>query len=194
MILNHIPTTERAETIKDMVYRKTDPRQYKELGIGVFGTVIEHPNPKLVIKIGRGIGGTGRDGWLLWAQASVKYPNPFVPRIVSLTVWENIEHHESAYLAVMERLIPFNGKENKEKQLAKMIHPTWETIRSLEDTARRARLNAEGSTKEQQNLYRAYSWCRDKHSGLRPDLHDKNWMVRETSKGNVPVIIDPFAW
>ena len=194
MILQRIKTTERTETVQKSLTSKTNPKEFKKLGNGVFGKVVEHPNPNLVIKIGKGVGGADRDGWLLWAQASNMFPNPFVPRIVSITVWENQYHNESVYLAVMEKLHPFDPFRTDEEKLAGLIHPTWKTIQSLEIESRRVRLCADKATKEQRNLYRAYQWCLEKPFHMSKDLHQNNWMLRRTKNGDIPVITDPFAW
>lgn len=159
-------------------------------GEGCFARVYAHPNPALVVKVGiladqghRGYSNPARDdGYVTWLEAVSRYPSQFHPRIVSALVHIDSERR-GVCIVVMERLSP--ASESDSFDCAQLIDKRLSVIPDLENNARKI---IRSSNPHSANLGKALSETWQKHS---KDLHSKNWMVRKTPTGNIPVITDP---
>jgi len=159
-------------------------------GHGVYAHCYAHPNPALIVKVSlladqcsRGYSNPARDdGYVTWLEACSRYPSQFHPRIVSAQVHIDSERC-GVCIVVMERLAA--ATRNDATNCAAMIDPRLVCVGDLEA---KARIIAKSQNPHAANLGKALSETWQKHG---KDLHNKNWMVRKTATGNVPVITDP---
>ena len=159
-------------------------------GAGFFAHCYGHPNPALIVKVSlladqcaKGYSNPARDdGYVTWIEAVSRYHSQFHPRIVSAQVHIDSKRH-GVCIVVMERLTP--ATMNDTTNCAAMIDPRLVCVGDLES---KARIIAKSRNPHTANLGKALSETWAKHG---KDLHNKNWMVRKTPTGSVPVITDP---
>lgn len=186
-------TVNRANSAFDTITKKLSDAGGQFLSNGCFGSTFTHPtNPALVVKVAKTYaagfkrGTIDDDGYYQYLRNIARFPSIFHPRIADLTVMrQEGSEYKAILVVVMERLLPNADVRNQDAIFALTgAGSAW----NLEMEAKR--IMREGGNEDQRNLARSLveTWKR-----CRADLHGKNWMVRSTHSGNVPVITDPAA-
>ena len=176
--------------INEKDYRKKlKARGYKEIGYGLYATVLGKPKSKYVIKVYEDDG-----AYELFLNMIQKEKNPHFPKIYSIKEFEGKEGNVWARVK-MEKLIPFKEPLNstdKKHRTVKVLQRSLQTNETdyFDEVFRKFGRNLK---LKKTLLYKAIRLVLDLvNERFRLDLHNENIMFRKIGNKMQLVITDPI--